>query len=93
VRSATTRRSDQRLIHPARLRRLEELAAESKVVRVALSALRDQRYAAMEIVRIGPTGSVDVEQARGWLRCLDDLGAELLRCADLDGQAPAPRNR
>lgn len=33
----------------------------------------------MEVVREGMAGAPEVEQARGWLRGLDDLGDEKLR--------------
>jgi hypothetical protein len=69
------RRRDQRLIDPARLSELEELAQDGWEFRRALGSLGPKRLRMMEAVR---EERADAEYARGWIGFESDLGDALL---------------
>jgi hypothetical protein len=71
-------RRDQRLIHPARLAELEELAQDGQDMRAALNTLSSKRLQMMEAVRTEAVRGVTENIARGWLEFESDLGDALL---------------
>lgn len=71
------RRTDQRLIHPAELDALRELAQDGKDMRAALNSLSSKRLRMMERIRTEqPYVPADFE--RGWIEFESDLGDALL---------------
>lgn len=82
------RRKDQRLISPARLAELEELAQDGKDMRWAIKRLDPKRYEMMAKIR---DESTDAERARGWLEHESDLGDALLEIlGKREGTVPDP---
>lgn len=78
MRSRVGRRTDQRLIHPDRLRELEQLAQDGQKVRQAIGDLQPERYRQMEVARES-SNPLEVATARGWLMAWDALGERLAR--------------
>jgi hypothetical protein len=72
--SGVGRRKDQRLIHPAELEQLRELAQDGRDVREALEALGPKRLQMMETARLDAGN----ERAQGWLDFDSDLGDAIL---------------
>lgn len=67
-----------RLISPAAVAELEELAQDGRDIRRALGTLGPQRLRMMEAVRLA---SPQAEYARGWIGFESDLGDALLAIA------------